>query len=152
MKNNNPAAVFPFLHFLLPFAEHFSFVPALFKRAGVTEGELLNKLEETRHLLETTSFASVNANQPSNNHYKMLFHSRSHPQNQVMHNMPQYLQILQTILLETTSFASVNANQTERNEEKKQEILNGIENAIGHVEIAFTSKGAGQNKSSLSLS
>lgn len=69
-----------------------------FKRAGVTEGELLNKLEETRQLLETTSFASVNA------------------------------------------------NQTERNEEKKQEILNGIENAIGHVEIAFTSKGAGQNK------
>lgn len=63
-----------------------------FKRAGISEGELLNKLEETRAVLEATSFASSNA------------------------------------------------SQTERNEAKRQEILDSIESAESHVEVAFTSR------------
>ena len=41
-----------------------------FKRAGVTKGELLGELEETKKTLETTSFASTNANQTDINEQK----------------------------------------------------------------------------------
>ena len=41
-----------------------------FKRAGVTKGELLGELEETKKMLETTSFASTNANQTDINEQK----------------------------------------------------------------------------------
>lgn len=41
-----------------------------FKRAGVTKGELLGELEETKKMLETTSFASTNANQTDIVHEK----------------------------------------------------------------------------------
>ena len=41
-----------------------------FKRAGVTKGELLGELKETKKTLETTSFASTNANQTDINEQK----------------------------------------------------------------------------------